>query len=585
MCAKLRCVVLLWTLLWGLGALAAEPAPPLQSIYLYLSPNTAQYIKTQETTYENTLGRWRKYLKRYGKRYRDISREDLIAGVEPGVLILASAQVLDDDEKRAIKAFSDRGGSIWGTWAVASRDLNGRFIGYDYLEQLFQLKVLGKYKVDTEWFLMPFGDGPLTWPLPAGRRMSVGDITDEMLIRVQSENLAAVFMDWMRTKEQAGPGGAIAFHESATGRFVYYAFPEKVWNYHKQADWNAILDSTMAWLRREPRVFKGAWPDGRQAAHLMEMDTEDKFFSAPGFAKDLESIGAKGTFYCLTSMAIRYPDIVRDLLARGHEVAYHADVHFGFKNLDPIEQEMRIQNMMGQMKTILGDSTAQATGFRAPTESYDATTEAILRRNGILHHAADPSATQDRLPFFSNAEPGLTTDTALVVLPRTQFDDVNFMRMLYGPARVEESLAYDLDLAVRSGAFSLLSVHTQNYVDGGLMALTMGNYMRRVAEYKDRLWVARGDQIAAWWRAREPVKLRAEEAGSTVRFSMTSPKPFFPAGLTVVVTNPKKGILPVVKMSDGKAAKVQVRAMDPFRSAIIFDGQSPSAEYLVQYPH
>lgn len=580
---KLRCVVLFWTLLWGLGALAAESALPLQSIYLYLSPNTAQYIKTQETTYENTLGRWRKYLKRYGKRYRDITRDDLIAGVGPGVLILASAQVLDDDEKRAIKAFSDRGGSIWGTWAVASRDLNGRFIGYNYLEQLFQLKVLGKYKVETEWFLMPFGDGPLTWPVPAGRRMSVGDITDEMLIRVQSENLAAVFMDWMRTKEQAGPGGAIAFHESTTGRFVYYAFPEKVWNYHKQTDWNALLDSTMAWLRREPRVFKAAWPDGRHAAHLMEMDTEDKFFSAPNFAKDLESIGAKGTFYCLTSMAIRYPDIVRDLLARGHEIAYHADVHFGFKNLDPLEQEMRIQNMKGQMKTILGDATAQATGFRAPTESYDETTETILRRNGILHHAADPSATQDRLPFFSTAEPGLTAETALVVLPRTQFDDVNFMRMLYGSARVEESLAYDLDLAVRSGAFSLLSVHTQNYVDGGLMALTMGNYMRRVAEYKDRLWLARGDQIAAWWRSREPVKLRAEEGGATVRFSVKSPNSLLPTGLTVIVTNPRKGVLPTVKRSDGTVAKLQVKAMDAFRSAIVFDDQSLDVEYSVQF--
>jgi hypothetical protein len=332
-------------------------------------------------------------------------------------------------------------------------------------------------------------------------------------------------------------------------------------------------------------VFKAAWPDGKHAAHLMEMDTEDKFLSAPNFATHLESIGARGTFYCLTSMAIQHPQIVKDLLARGHEVAYHADVHFGFKDLDPAEQEMRILHMKGQMRSILGDQMDLATGFRAPTESYDADTESILRKNGILHHAADPSSTQDRLPFFSTSEPGLGFDTAMLVLPRTQFDDVNFMRLIYGPSRVEESLAYDLDLAVMGGAFSLLSVHTQNYVDGGLMAVTMGRYMAKVATYKDRLWVARGDQIAAWWRKREPIRVRQVDVGdSTTRFALTAPSTLVVDGLTAVVTNPVKGAVPTVTLADGKPANVRIKVMDPFRTAIIFGGVRPPQDLVVRFP-
>jgi hypothetical protein len=134
--------------------------------YLYLSPHTAQYVRANESSYDNTLGRWRKYLKRYGKKYKDLTKEELLASVDPGVLVLASAQVLDDTEKQAIAAFVARGGSIWGSWAIGSRDLGGQFIGFDYLQDLFKVKVLGKYRVDAEWFLMPFGDGPLTWPIP-----------------------------------------------------------------------------------------------------------------------------------------------------------------------------------------------------------------------------------------------------------------------------------------------------------------------------------------------------------------------------------------------------------------------------------
>lgn len=573
--------------LWWAGcacAVDASGAGGDAPIYLYTSPHTAHYLRSNETSYDPILGRWRKYLKRFGKRSRDISKDELLSLSVPGVLILASAQALDNDERRAIAAFSDRGGSVWGTWALGSRTPGGQFVGYDYLQQLFRVKVLGKYPVQTEWFLMPFGDGPLTWPIPAGRRISVGEITDDMLLRVRSDNLAAVFMDWMRTKDDMGPSGAIAFHETDVSRLVYFAFPERAWNYHKQSDWNAMLDSTMAWLLREPRVFKGAWPQGYHAAHLMEMDTEDKFFSAPAFAAHLESIGVRGTFYCLTSIALQYPQIVRDLLARGHEIAYHADVHFGFRDLDPIEQEMRIVNMQGQMKSILGEQVTQATGFRAPTESYDARTESILRKRGILHHAADPGATQDRLPFFSTSEPGLDPSQSLVVLPRTQFDDVNFTRLLYGPQRVIENLTHDLDLAVQSGAFSLLSVHTQNYVEGGLMAVTMADYMKKVSSYSDRLWVARGDHIAAWWRKRESVRIRTTGSeGRALRFSLASPTTMRLGGLSVIVTNPVRSAVPTVSQVNGTPIQVRIKLMDPYRTAIIFDEVQSNQEFLVRF--
>ncbi|MGQ0709785.1 MAG: polysaccharide deacetylase family protein [Rhodoferax sp.] len=575
-------------LCWCIGsAWAQQRAPaPLLPIYLYNSPHTAEYLRAQETSYDNTLGRWRKYLKRFGKHQREIGRAELLAGPEPGVLILASAQVLDAEERRAIDAFAARGGSLWATGQLATRDALGQDSGHAYLEQRLRLKVLPpRRRVDTDWFIMPFGDGPLTWPVPAGRRMSVGPTGPDVLLRVQSEHLAAVYMDWMRTKDDAVFNGAIAYDERDGSRSVYFAFAESVWNYHRQSDWMALLDAAMAWLRREPRLYKAAWPDAKVAAHLMEMDTEDKFFSAPRFAQHLEQIGVKGTFYCLTSVAVQYPHIVQDLMRRGHEIAYHADVHFGFKGLDPQEQEMRILNMKAQMKTLLGADLDQATGFRAPTEMYDATTEVLLRKHGMRHHAADPSATQDRLPFFSSAEPGLGPDKALVVLPRTQFDDVNFMRLLYGPARVDENLAYDLDLAVLSGAFSLLSVHTQNYVEGGLMDLTMGRYVQRVASYKDRLWVARGDEIAAWWRRREtlPAQVRKDSDGSwRVELAPGVPTTSW-AGLTFMVTNPERGLLPTVSVEAGQGLRYRVQPVDAFRTAIVLEQDASFGVLRVRY--
>lgn len=564
----------------------AQPSVPPDAfpIYLYESAHTAQYLRAHESDYGLTLGRWRKYLKRYGADQRSLSRDALLGQPAPGVLVLPGVQILDLQEKQAIDRFVQRGGSLWGTGRIATQTQEGVDGGYSYLEQRFGVRVLTQDVAPTEWYLMPFGDGPLSWPIAAGRRMLVGDSRSSDLLRIQSEHLSGVYMDWNRTNiPELGVQGAIAFNEQGGSRTVYYAFSESAWNYHKQADWHALLDATMAWLRHTPRAYLAAWPMARQAAHLWEMDTEDKFYSAPKLAEHLERIGARGTFYCLTSVARQYPEIVRDLLQRGHEIAYHADVHFGFKGLDPQEQDMRIQNMKAQMVKILGSDAAQATGFRAPTESYDVTTEILLRKYGVLHHAADPSATEDRLPFFSVSEPGLGAQDALVVLPRTQMDDISFFLLRLSPERILQIVNSDLDLAVMMGALDLLSVHSQTHVDGGLMTTVNGPYAKHVADYGERLWVARGDDIAQWWRRRATVQLQTTYDKRTVRMTLRAPNAQVWPGVTVMVTNPVRGVLPAVSVVQGAGVRWRVQAVDPFRSAIVIESAGTEFQLALQF--
>ena len=594
-------VFLIWLVLcMSAGSCLAKDAPE-KPIYLYLSPLTEKYLETKGTSNLPNLTIWRKYLRKACKCFVELNRAELLAKPKSGVLILASAEVLDDEERKAIENFSAAGGSILATWMTGTRDAKAQLKGYDFLENLFKMKVVGEFsrKNAQDWFLMPFGDGPLTWPVPAGRRMFTGDVAQTML-RVESANLAAIGMSWERGKDDLGPIGVIAFNESRTSRGVYFSFPEASWGFSQKADMLAIMDSSIAWLRREPKLVKSAWPNANIAAQLIEMDTEDKFFSAPNFAKDLESIGVKGTFYSLTSEAVKYPEIVKDLLARGHEIAYHADVHLGFEKVKPEKQEERIKNMKEQLRTILGDTDSIATGFRAPTESYDATTEALLRKYGMLHHAADPASTDDRLPFFSKVEPKLGPQQALVVLPRTQYDDVSYTAFDYGAKKTLDNMVYDLDVIVRSGAFGLLSVHTQNYVDGNLLQKVMPDYMKYIETYKDRIWIPRADEVAAWWRKRAlvtvtqvtPVKSAKQtensekpEQSKDIELRLSVAEPGNVEGLTVFVMNPKSGVIPAVQARSGSAAKVSVKLVDDFRSAVVFDKlDTGNFEYVIRYP-
>lgn len=537
-------------------------------VYLYISPTTEQYMQSQGQYYAFAFKRWRQHLKKYGDQASEIRRGQLLAGMAPGVLILPTAIALDRAERDAIQRFADQGGSLLGNGMIGTRDEQGQFIGLDFLQSTFHVRTHGFFPASDDSFFMPFGDGPVTWPVPAGRRMPLVTAKDSVL-RIQAETTAAVLMDWARSM-QTEPHAVMAFNESVNSRQAYFSFADTAWPYSK--DTALLMDSTVAWLRRQPQAYKSAWPNGYEASHLIEMDTEDKFFSAPSFAAHLESEGFKGTFYCLTLMAAVLPNIVRDLIARGHEIAYHADVHFGFKGDAIGEQELRIRFMKQQMQAILGDRAKEATGFRAPTESYDSTTEMLLRKHGLLHHAADESASEDRLPFFSISESSVPPDKSLVVLPRTQLDDVNFMSLKFTPEQVAATLAYDLDLTVRSGAFGLLSVHSQNYIEGGLMLRTMGDYIRKVGTYRDRLWVARGDEITDWWRQREAVKLdqRLIEEALQVRLQTAIPV----RGFTVFVTLPHKNSSIRVSTKPDQTV-IRVKTIDPYRVALIFDLLQP----------
>ncbi|MGQ0710846.1 MAG: polysaccharide deacetylase family protein [Rhodoferax sp.] len=559
-------LLLVLALYWGIAPSTARAQTGADSVLLYASAHTERLMTDPKRAYTDVLQQWRKHLRRYGAQAREIGRDELLAlPAHAQVLILPSVVALDAQERRAIQQLAQRGVGLLATGLTGSRDERGRDTGLGFLHQTWRITTHGPFEAGGGLFVLPFGDGPLSWTVPAGRRMDVIDNPADA-IRVQAPHLAAVVLGWERSQDQM-PHGILAYDETSTHRLAYLGLSEFAWPSKTHPSLVALLDASIAWLRRQPQAFKAAWPQAYQAAHLIEMDTEDKFFSATTLARDLERHGFRGTFYSLTSEAVKHPQTVLELLQRGHEVAYHADVHFGFKRLPLAEQELRIQFMIEQMRSIVGDKAGLSTGFRAPTESYDDTTETLLRKHGLRHHAADPAANDDRLPFFSIAETGVDSDAALVVLPRTQWDDVNFTYLRLPVDMISRVLAFDLDLNLRSGAFSLLSVHSQYYVDGAIMQRTMPAYLEKVAAVANRMWVARGDAITQWWRDRAKVQVRQSPRAGGIDVQIQAERPV--AGLTVFVTLPRKGAR--LQWHANAGPQPRVKPLDEFRQALVFE--------------
>lgn len=569
---------LMQTLGWNVPVITMNgvvvfPPGGSKKLLLYASPASKAYFTQIGGNYETLLVPWRNYFSNRKLGYQELQSPAQLQDYKNGVLILPSAAALTDEERAEVQSFRSRGGAVLATWATGSRNGKGEWAGWEFLESM-GTRVVGEIPAkDGTDHLILNGESPVTHKQPAGQRIGLTR-TSETLLRVKGEMIAGRFMNWARISDAERLGeGAIVFSEPTPGasRTAFFAFAESVWEARPFLMYD-VIDDTLQWLKREPAIMRAAWPNGRRAAQIMEMDTEEGFPNALVFASLMKEIDYRATFYVLTSLGRRHPEVLAEL-ARHFEIGYHADVHESFKGQPPKLQEQRIQIMQTEMATVIPD-TKDITGFRAPYEGYDGATEQLLHKFGIRHHVADPSRSEARLPLvvkMKDVEP----QDALIVLPRTQRDDINLAGPQMTVAQTTSALIEDFNLVLDNGALGLLSVHSQNYQPESTLAKAMPAFTDHLKQYRAQIWLASSGQVASWWREREQVRLSSSTPGKRLEFDITvnGKKPV--SGASAIVMLPKKGLLPLVQPMKTGMPKPTVTRIDDYRAAIVFDALKP----------
>jgi peptidoglycan/xylan/chitin deacetylase (PgdA/CDA1 family) len=588
-----RCIVALAGWLFGVVALApptdaaaaqAERAGP--AVQLYTNAATSALVRQAGGRPDAAIAVWRASLSRSGIAQREIGRDELIGGKAGGVLVLPSVAVLDDAERQAIGRWLARGGSVLASASTGTVGPGGQPRGHAFIESTFGVRVTGSARnVGGGRFLAPFGDSPVTHGLPAGQRMWLRD-AGEPIVLVTADRVAGRLTDYVFANPHGVDNGVLAFDERGAARVIYLGFPEASWD-SALADMDRLAADAIAWLAREPRVFKAAWPGARESAQLVEMDTEWYFEYATRLVEMLDRHALRGTFYCLTSVAVPAAAMLKRIGVR-HEIAYHGEVHIGFKGLPEAEQASRLDRMVREMRLVLGDASA-VTGFRAPLESFDATTEKLLRARGVRHHAVHIDSSRARLPFFSTAEPGLDREQAIVNLPRTQLDDLNLAERNVSGARAAELLLRDLRTVMEMRGLGLLSVHSYHFgPSGGARSSPAGGaavgrpgtdymvepterYLEALARARARHWIAPAGEIAQWWRARARVEHRVTREADRVQLELQVRAPGDVRELALIVTPRARGAAVAAMPRVPEHPLPRVVALDEFRVALVFD--------------
>jgi peptidoglycan/xylan/chitin deacetylase (PgdA/CDA1 family) len=258
------------------------------------------------------------------------------------------------------------------------------------------------------------------------------------------------------------------------------------------------------------------WPEGARAACAFTFDLDaETLWMARGVAEPvalsqgrfgpvealpkilalLRAAEIRSSFFIPAWVVEHYPDAVGAIVAGGHEVGCHGDVHERVSDLDADQEERILERSMEVIERATGRAPV---GYRAPAWQLSSRTLGLLLAHGFEYS----SNMMDRLsPYLHEAAGG----RALVEIPVSWvLDDAPYFlftgqRAIQPPGPVLQGWLTEFDGICEAGGVANFTFHPQ--IIGRPSRLACLRELVEHARRAPRVWTARLDEIAAHWRA------------------------------------------------------------------------------------
>lgn len=169
-----------------------------------------------------------------------------------------------------------------------------------------------------------------------------------------------------------------------------------------------VTPGAVAWRRARCKLLPSLSGVGRSDHVALTFDDGPDPVSTPLILDALDAFGWRATFFCLGSQARQAPEIVEDIVARGHEVGVHGETHRShLRRATP-----GVLRDVTAGRAALEDLTGRpVTWFRPPYGAVSMSTLVAARRTGL------------RLVLWTSWgldwKPGATGDTVASNVART----------------------------------------------------------------------------------------------------------------------------------------------------------------------
>jgi peptidoglycan/xylan/chitin deacetylase (PgdA/CDA1 family) len=143
--------------------------------------------------------------------------------------------------------------------------------------------------------------------------------------------------------------------------------------------------------------------DPANAARRLSLQSEATYgphIGMPRIFALLERHGIPASFFIPGFTAERHPDILREMIARGHEVGHHGYLH---ERPDFVDEDEEERIMVRGLEVLESITSVRPVGYRSPAWELKPTSPALLKKYGFLY---DSSLMGDDEPYLIDAGPG-----------------------------------------------------------------------------------------------------------------------------------------------------------------------------------
>lgn len=478
---------------------------------------TNKIYRKKGADYRLIFNIWLAVIGRQALEFKIITDKDLETNhlTDYSVLVLPGSVALSDSELNSIQNFVRSGGGLLIQGASGVLRTNGSWRGWDFIKELVglsEIRALKKKEYKSLYLTLGAGS-PITLNLPTGLRLenlfyneNYAGISEKQ-DAYWSEQLKPLYVSDRNTYYTA-----IKTARYGDGRVCWFGF--NIESISEQPVHQRILltlfENTLRWLKKEPVVQIAFWPGGKRKAVGLTFDCESNFENLVNLLDRQDAKSLRFTFFMLSSMAQRFPELVRRAATIG-EVAIHGDDHSAFRRQSYQTQFQRLRRAREKLQSLAG---GEVISFRPPFEEFDKNTLLVLKDLGIRNFFSDytnsSSPNFQALPQAGSAELG-GPPPDLISLPRPNYDDYDlFVEHQLSNDQAIEYIFEDLNRVSKEGGLYVLNMHT-TAPWGGLTReriRVLSTLMDRL-RHDDDVWVTTVQEASDWWRERSRMELRA----------------------------------------------------------------------------
>jgi peptidoglycan/xylan/chitin deacetylase (PgdA/CDA1 family) len=237
-------------------------------------------------------------------------------------------------------------------------------------------------------------------------------------------------------------------------------------------------------------------PSSRTRAGIMSHQSYGPLVGVPRILQVLERHGVTATFFVPGFTADRYPRVVRDIVAAGHEVAHHGYLHESLQGVDAETEASYLDRGLEALERVAG---VRPVGYRAPMWEPTWNTARLLAERGFLY---DSSFMDADVPYELAVADVVDTDSIVEIPIQWALDDWEQYCFLPGvsegaiesPAKAEEIWTLELD-AMREVAGCFVLTNHPFLTGRPSRAAALDRVIGRALEHGD-VWVASMREIA-----------------------------------------------------------------------------------------